>query len=300
VSLLKGDLDCIVMKALEKDRTRRYESANGFAQDIQRYLAHERVSAVPPSTGYRFRRFARRNQAALGLAATLAFLVIGLLASLLLLFKELQAGKTGTIRINSNPEGAEVWHDGLRVGHTPFELNGISFHEYTYSLVLTNYESVTNTTILVAKKQMNDFTFLRPPPAPTDPGVDYRRIPTTMTAFASQGLTILGAQGDSDVLRIGAGNRNWGNWIPAQTNMVLSGGDHMLIEQGSWVTLRWSDSSVVRVNGWTLLQVLSPATNNLAKPSQRLNGGIIQISNGNGTTNTIRIITRGATAGIEG
>jgi hypothetical protein len=60
--LVRGELDWIVMKALEKDRNRRYETANGFARDIQRYLADEPVLACPPSTWYRFRKFARRNK----------------------------------------------------------------------------------------------------------------------------------------------------------------------------------------------------------------------------------------------
>ncbi len=60
--LLRGDLDWIVMKSLEKDRTRRYETANEFADDIQRYLADEPVTACPPSAAYRFRKFARRNR----------------------------------------------------------------------------------------------------------------------------------------------------------------------------------------------------------------------------------------------
>ena len=62
--LVRGELDWIVMKALEKDRNRRYETANGFAADVQRYLADEPVQACPPSAGYRFRKFARRNKAA--------------------------------------------------------------------------------------------------------------------------------------------------------------------------------------------------------------------------------------------
>ncbi len=61
-ALLRNDLDWIVMKALEKDRSRRYETANGFAMDIQRYLADEPVLAGPPSAGYRLRKFVRRNQ----------------------------------------------------------------------------------------------------------------------------------------------------------------------------------------------------------------------------------------------
>src|SRR5262249_55497010 len=58
--LVRGELDWIVMKALEKDRTRRYETANSFAMDVLRYLADEPVQACPPSAWYRFRKFTRR------------------------------------------------------------------------------------------------------------------------------------------------------------------------------------------------------------------------------------------------
>src|SRR5688500_6720872 len=62
--LVRGELDWIVMKALEKDRSRRYETANGLARDVQRYLNDETVQACPPSAGYRLGKFARRNKAA--------------------------------------------------------------------------------------------------------------------------------------------------------------------------------------------------------------------------------------------
>jgi tetratricopeptide (TPR) repeat protein len=75
--LLRGELDWIVMKALEKDRNRRYETANAFALDVQRYLADEPVLACPPSAGYRLRKFARRNKGGLAVAAlVLLFLVL--------------------------------------------------------------------------------------------------------------------------------------------------------------------------------------------------------------------------------
>jgi serine/threonine protein kinase len=73
--LLRGELDWIVMKALEKDRGRRYETANGFAMDIQRYLANEPVLACPPSAGYRLRKFVRRNKGPV-LAASLLVVVL--------------------------------------------------------------------------------------------------------------------------------------------------------------------------------------------------------------------------------
>src|SRR5205085_7686718 len=67
--LMRGELDWIVMKTLEKDRNRRYETAGGFAADVQRYLNDETVQACPPSRWYRFRKFARRNKVALAMAA---------------------------------------------------------------------------------------------------------------------------------------------------------------------------------------------------------------------------------------
>jgi eukaryotic-like serine/threonine-protein kinase len=59
---LRGDLDWIVMKALAKERDRRYETASGFAKDIERFLNHEPVTAGPPTAAYRLRKFVRRNR----------------------------------------------------------------------------------------------------------------------------------------------------------------------------------------------------------------------------------------------
>ena len=78
--LVKGELDWIVMKALEKDRSRRYETANGFARDIQRHLDGDAVEACPPSTAYRFQKFARKHRA--GLVTGAAFVLLLLAASL--------------------------------------------------------------------------------------------------------------------------------------------------------------------------------------------------------------------------
>jgi serine/threonine-protein kinase len=78
--LVRGELDWIVMKALEKDRNRRYETANAFAMDVRRYLSDEAVLAYPPSTAYRLRKFARRNKGGLAVAA-LALCVLVLLGS---------------------------------------------------------------------------------------------------------------------------------------------------------------------------------------------------------------------------
>src|SRR5205823_13718821 len=75
---VRGELDWIVMKCLEKDRNRRYESASAFAADVQRYLADEPVQACPPSVGYRLRKFVRRHKGTVtAAAAILALLLAG-------------------------------------------------------------------------------------------------------------------------------------------------------------------------------------------------------------------------------
>ena len=81
--MFHGDLDWIAMKALEKDRTRRYETANAFAADVLRYLNDEPVEASPPSTSYRLRKFARKHRAALATASLFAMvLVVGTVVSI--------------------------------------------------------------------------------------------------------------------------------------------------------------------------------------------------------------------------
>jgi hypothetical protein len=80
--LVHGELDWIVMKALEKDRSRRYETANGFASDVQRYLSDEAVHACPPSASYRLRKFTRRHHVPIAVAAVfLCFLAAGTVVS---------------------------------------------------------------------------------------------------------------------------------------------------------------------------------------------------------------------------
>ena len=73
--LLRGELDWVVMKCLEKDRARRYDTANGLARDIERYLHDEPVEAGPPGAGYRLRKLARKHRTALGIAGLMAVLL---------------------------------------------------------------------------------------------------------------------------------------------------------------------------------------------------------------------------------
>ena len=90
--LLQGDLDWIVMKALEKDRNRRYQTANGFGMDVQRYLNNEPVFARPPSRLYRLQKLVRRNQTTFAaIAAVSMALIAGFGTSTWLFFREREA-----------------------------------------------------------------------------------------------------------------------------------------------------------------------------------------------------------------
>ena len=89
---LRGDLDWLVLKAIEKERDRRYASAGSLAADVERHLAHEPILARPPSALYRFRKFARRNRAAVtGSAAVALALIGGLTVSTRLFVREKEA-----------------------------------------------------------------------------------------------------------------------------------------------------------------------------------------------------------------
>jgi serine/threonine protein kinase len=285
---VRGDLDWIVMKALEKDRTRRYDTANDFAMDIKRHLMDETVSAGAPTVGYKFSKFVRRNKPALGIGAVLALLATGLLVSMFLFIQEFKTGKYGGITVNSDPAGAEVWREGRLLGTTPFKSAQLRTGEFAYSLVLSNYESVTNMTPLLPKMHMNDFFFLRrvePSGAGTVPNV--RTNFTELIGTASQGVTILTTQGKVEVARMGTVD-----WIPAQTNMVVSPGDQLRTYTRSGTMMRWSDNSMVRLSELTTIEI--------AKPSLKLKNGTIYRFNTNGTFNDFRISTPNGTVGVRG
>jgi serine/threonine protein kinase/tetratricopeptide (TPR) repeat protein len=99
-----GDLDSIALKALEKDRSRRYGSAGDFAADIARYLRHEAVLAVPPSAGYRARKFANRHR--WGLVMSCAFAVVLTAAAVISIRQSLRANREAAV--------AEAVNDFLR------------------------------------------------------------------------------------------------------------------------------------------------------------------------------------------
>jgi serine/threonine protein kinase/tetratricopeptide (TPR) repeat protein len=93
---VRGELDWIVMKALEKDRNRRYETAINLAHDIERYLRDEPVQACPPAAMYRLRKFARRNRAALAVTLTIGAALLLLIAGLAVSNRTIAASRNET------------------------------------------------------------------------------------------------------------------------------------------------------------------------------------------------------------
>jgi TPR repeat protein/tRNA A-37 threonylcarbamoyl transferase component Bud32 len=107
VHLVRGDLDWVAMKCLEKDRTRRYETANGLAADIERHLKNEPVVACPPSNVYRLQKFVRRNKLAFAAGcAVIAALVLGLGLATWQFIKERQARELAVAAQNQSKEDA--------------------------------------------------------------------------------------------------------------------------------------------------------------------------------------------------
>jgi tetratricopeptide (TPR) repeat protein len=96
--LVRGELDWIVMKALDKDRNRRYENANSLAEDVRRYLADEPVSAGPPTAGYRLWKFTRRHRGALLAAAIVSALLAMLIGGIGWMIRDRAARQVGLVQ----------------------------------------------------------------------------------------------------------------------------------------------------------------------------------------------------------
>ncbi len=114
-TLVRGELDWIVMKSLDKDRTRRYETANSFAADILRYLADEPVTACPPSAAYRFKKFARRNRGLLFATTVIATaLLLGAAISTWQAIRATKAERLAQQRLEAEEDAHEKAHQAAR------------------------------------------------------------------------------------------------------------------------------------------------------------------------------------------
>ncbi|MHC4940729.1 MAG: tetratricopeptide repeat protein [Planctomycetota bacterium] len=129
---LRGDLDWIVVKAMEKDRTRRYETANGLAADIRRYLEDEPVGATPPSATYRVKKFVRRNRgpviAAALVATALVLGVVGTAAGMVRSMREAERAERAeraTARELDRANAVKEVITSMLTGITPEQAQGV-------------------------------------------------------------------------------------------------------------------------------------------------------------------------------
>jgi serine/threonine protein kinase len=120
--LLSGDLDWVVMKALEKDRDRRYSTPGTFAEDIERYLRHEAISARPPSRTYRLKKLVRRNRAVVLTAAAVGLaLVAGTVVATWLALRATHAEGAALIAAQAEKKAAESARDSAQAAEAAAE-----------------------------------------------------------------------------------------------------------------------------------------------------------------------------------
>ena len=132
--LVRGDLDWIVMKCLEKDRNRRYETANGLARDIERYLQDEPVQASPPSAAYRLKKFIRRNKTA---AAFMLLLVAAVAALTVTNIQTSRAERRATIE-NAKAKAVSTLLQGMLGSANPDEMKDA---QYTVRQLLDDFSA---------------------------------------------------------------------------------------------------------------------------------------------------------------
>jgi WD40 repeat protein len=120
--LVRGDLDWIAMKTLEKDRTRRYETANELAMDIQRHLSNEPVEASPPSTLYRFRKLVQKHRRTVAAVATIIVtLIIGLGVSTSMYFLANRARRSETVARSKAEQSQKAEQEQRKLAETKAE-----------------------------------------------------------------------------------------------------------------------------------------------------------------------------------
>jgi len=158
ISTLKGDLDWIVLKALEKDRERRYQTANGLAMDVQRYLNNEPVIARPPSQLYRFKKMVRRNQVIFVSGTVVALtLIAGLGISTHLYFREREALQVQE-RLRQEADQARLESEAARANEMRLRQMAEAREKITQARVLELHGSMPEADALLAQVPANLFS----------------------------------------------------------------------------------------------------------------------------------------------
>jgi hypothetical protein len=263
LGLLRGDLDWIVMKCLEKDRTLRYETSNELAKDLQRFLNHEPVGARPPSQLYRFRKLIRRNRLVFtSIGSVVVALLMGLLMSIW------QSSRYGNIEITSEPSGASLYEKDQMMGSTPYRANNVRSGKLEYRFQLEGYQPLS-LALEVGANVTTKWSVLLRKNGTVEPAVAW---------LSRSEAHIITLQGTVEISTDG-GKR----WILVGAAQSLHVGDRVRTGQNSRVQLMWSDRTVCNLGQLTEAVMLGPLT-----PTAVPSGG------------RIKVITRGATAPVEG
>ncbi len=142
IKSLKGDLDWIVMKTLEKDRERRYGTANGLAMDIQRYLNFEPIVARPPSQFYRLKKLIRRNKVVFASGTIVVLtLIVGASVSTWLFLREREALKVQA-RLHQEAEQARIESEQARASETQLRKKAEAREKVTEAGVLASHRKM--------------------------------------------------------------------------------------------------------------------------------------------------------------
>ena len=114
IHAIRGDLDWIIVKAIEKDRTRRYQTVNSLAMDLGRFLSNQPVLARPPSRIYLMGKFVRRNRLGVGLSVTLVLLLVAALMLTTALYRRAELARDLQLRLRNAAEAARMEENRLR------------------------------------------------------------------------------------------------------------------------------------------------------------------------------------------
>jgi serine/threonine protein kinase len=290
IRIVRRELDWIILKTLEKDRTKRYDTAIALAEDVSHFLNNEPVAARPRSRLYQLRQIVRRHPGAMAAASAIVLLAAALLVSLLHHFRDLATARYGGIEIATQPAGAEVWLQGRRAGVTPFTTATLAPGEYTCTLQHSNCAPCESKIQVSPGKQFQLIAFLKEKKTEAA-GSQLSTNSENLIAAVPQDLqvSVLSLEGDVRCQRAGLTN-----WDPVVPGGLLKSGDRLRTGPASQALLRLSDLSRMRVSESTVIEITPPNKLNLG------NGQMYIFSRGTAATNGFKIKTPSVSATIRG
>jgi serine/threonine protein kinase len=292
IHLVRGDLDWIILKTLEKDRTRRYESAASLAEEVAHFLKHEPIAARPRRPLYTFQKFARRHASALASVSIITLLASGLIVSLLHRPSTLPPPNYGALEIETVPRGAnaEVWLDGKRVGTTPFSAAHLSPGKHVCLLQSSAYDAFEDSVIIGVGERLRFLAPLRERSQAAPPSREATNVSTFVaTVPATSVCKLLAMEGAVECC-----TGTTPDWFPATPGTELKPGDRIRTGKLSRALLQLFDGSSVRLYELTEVTIESP------KAMDIQNGRFYFFNRETGATNGILLRTPTVNARIRG